>query len=311
MVTTSFNNYVIPIETAAQVAENTRKLINDRRTGKIKSLRTRWNKLNRVTMNGFEHGTIITIGGMSASGKSAFANMLQQDFAEFNDDEIVTLYFSLEMSPERQFIRLLSSTLKTPVRTLMSADRTLADTTMDKIEDELYKLSKESIYYVATQPTVEQIELTINAFKQKLTPEQTLIVIIDHTLLIKGKSSEGAKATIDDLQTSLNFLKKTGKVILIQLSQLNREIESSDRIRNVNMHYPIPSDLSDSSNMFRYSDYVLIIHRPETLQIQAYGPNQFPTKNKVYLHLLKNRDAGTACLIQFENNLQNNNITEL
>ncbi len=37
---------------------------------------------------------------------------------------------------------------------------------------------------------------------------------------------------------------------------------------------------------------------------------KLPTENKVYMHILKNRDAGKPCIIEFENDLKFNNLIE-
>ncbi len=97
---------------------------------------------------------------------------------------------------------------------------------------------------------------------------------------------------------------------VIQLAQMNRNIEQSERINNPLSHYPMRSDLSSSDAMFQASDYVLVLHRPEILGIQEYGPSHLPTNNKIYMHILKNRDAGRPCILEFENDLAYNNIIE-
>lgn len=91
---------------------------------------------------------------------------------------------------------------------------------------------------------------------------------------------------------------------------MNRRIEEPERINNPASHYPMRSDLSSSDSIFQASDYVLVIHRPEILGITEYGPNRLPTYNKVYIHILKNRDAGKPCILEFENDLAFNNLIE-
>ena len=70
------------------------------------------------------------------------------------------------------------------------------------------------------------------------------------------------------------------------------------------------SDISSSDSIFQASDYVMVMHRPEILNIQEYGPNHLPVTDKIYLHILKNRDAGKPCILEFENDLAYNNIIE-
>ena len=95
-------------------------------------------------------------------------------------------------------------------------------------------------------------------------------------------------------------------------TQLNRNIESPDRISNPVMHYPKRSDVFASDSIFHASDYMMVIHRPEVLHIEDgnYGPSHLPTKDLVYLHILKNRD-GEAKVLMFKNNLKYNSIDEI
>ena len=48
--------------------------IDNRRKGIVKSLRTRWDKFNKVCMGGIEPNVIISIAGISGSGSIIFLN---------------------------------------------------------------------------------------------------------------------------------------------------------------------------------------------------------------------------------------------
>lgn len=135
------------------------------------------------------------------------------------------------------------------------------------------------------------------------------VILLDHTLLVKRNGN--TLETMQELEEVLIKVKKLPLTSVIQLAQMNRNIEDPSRINNPLSHYPMRSDLSSSDSIFQASDYVLVIHRPETLNIQEYGPNRLPTKNKVYMHLLKNRDAGKPCILEFENDLAYNNLIEV
>ena len=91
---------------------------------------------------------------------------------------------------------------------------------------------------------------------------------------------------------------------------MNRNIEAPERINNNSNHFPMRSDISSSDSIFQASDYVIVIHRPELLGITEYGPNRWPVNNKVYMHILKNRDAGKPAILEFENDLMFNNLIE-
>jgi replicative DNA helicase len=130
----------------------------------------------------------------------------------------------------------------------------------------------------------------------------------DHALLTKREGS--VLETISNLLQVFIQVKKLPYTSVILLTQMNRNIESPERINNPSAHYPMRSDLSSSDAVFQGSDYVLALHRPELLGIQEYGPSKLPTQNKVYMHILKNRDAGKPCILGFENQLMHNNLVE-
>jgi ABC-type lipoprotein export system ATPase subunit len=74
------------------------KYIKDRRTKVSKSLATRWPKFNKLSMGGLEPGIIMSIAGISGSGKSSFVNTLETDLIDLNPTEnIIVLSFSFEI----------------------------------------------------------------------------------------------------------------------------------------------------------------------------------------------------------------------
>ena len=90
---------------------------------------------------------------------------------------------------------------------------------------------------------------------------------------------------------------------IIQIAQLNRNIEQPERINNPTAHYPMRSDLSASDAMYQASDYIAVIMRPELNNIQSYGPKHLPVRDKIYMHVIKNRDGGNVGILEFNNGL--------
>ena len=72
----NLSNIIRPMSVVAQEAIN---YIAGRRNKEIISLKTRWEKFNRQCMGGIEPNTVYTIAGISGSGKSSFANLIQTD----------------------------------------------------------------------------------------------------------------------------------------------------------------------------------------------------------------------------------------
>jgi len=266
------------------------KYIQDRRLNRVRSLRTRWDKFNKIAMGGIEPNAIYAIAGISGSGKSSFVNTLETDLIDLNPDEnIVMLSFSFEMLSSRQVGRKLSYKLRKTTSELYSAsDKGLiTESDFAGVEKTATQITKYPIYYVDTAGSVQEIANTIKFFQSTIAKDKWLVVTIDHTLLIRGTNGESERSVIVDLEKVLIELKKIGKTSIIQISQMNREIERPERLNNPGMHYPQRSDLSSSDAVFQGSDYVIVIHRPELLGIMSYGIYNLPVKDYVYLHFLK------------------------
>ena len=304
----NLSNIVRPIRVVAQEAIN---YIEGRRSHDIQSLKTRWVKFNKQCMGGIEPNTVYTIAGISGSGKSSFVNSLTFDLIDLNPTEdMIILNFSLEMVGFRQVGRALSNKLRKTTSALYSSETDLDDETFRKVISVSNKLKEYPVYFVDNPCTPMQVEQIINSFYNQYVKGtgKHFVITYDHALLTKQTGSE--IETTSELERVFIQAKKLPLTTVIQIAQMNRNIESSERINNPLSHYPMRSDISSSDAIFQASDYVLVMHRPEILNIQEYGPNHLPTQNKIYMHMLKNRDAGKPCILEFENDLMYNNIKE-
>jgi len=305
----NLSNIVRPIRVVAQEAIN---YIEGRRSHDIQSLKTRWVKFNKQCMGGIEPNTVYTIAGISGSGKSSFVNSLTFDLIDLNPTEdMIILNFSLEMVGFRQVGRALSNKLRKTTSALYSSETDLDDETFRKVISVSNKLKEYPVYFVDNPCTPMQVEQIINSFYNQYVKGtgKHFVITYDHALLTKQTGT--VIETTSELERVFIQAKKLPLTTVIQIAQMNRNIESSERINNPLSHYPMRSDISSSDAIFQASDYVLVMHRPEILNIQEYGPNHLPTQNKIYMHMLKNRDAGKPCILEFENDLMYNNIKEV
>ena len=302
------SNLIRPMSVVANEAV---RYIAGRRNNEIVSLKTRWSKFNKQCMGGIEPNTVLTIAGISGSGKSSFANLITTDVIDLNPQEdIIVLNFSLEMVGFRQVGRTLSNKLRRTTSTLYSSEKSLDDETFRKVISVTNQLKEYPIYFVDSPTTPTQVESIIYEFYNTYVKgtNKHFLIIYDHALLTKQVGS--ILETISELERVFIQVKKLPMTSVIQLAQMNRNIEAPERINNPISHYPMRSDLSSSDAIFQASDYVCVIHRPEILNIQEYGKSKLSTTNKVYIHMLKNRDAGKPCILQFENDLAYNNLIE-
>jgi replicative DNA helicase len=132
--------------------------------------------------------------------------------------------------------------------------------------------------------------------------------MFDHTRLAKRLGIK-EQEMIDTIQNMFVEVKKEAKRLIIQLTQLNRGIESFERKQDPSGHFPLRTDIFLSDSVFQSSDIVIVSHRPETINLQSYGPNGYAVKNKVYIHAIKVRE-GEPAPIRFINNLKYNRIDE-
>ena len=309
-------NRKLPYRHITQPTKEILRYIDDRRKGISRSLKTRWDKFNRQCMGGIEANVIYTIAGVSGSGKSAFSNALETDLFDLNNkDDFVVLSFNFEMLSSKQVGRKLSFRLKKTTRELYSSEddvkAKLSNEDYEEIVKQAEKIGNYNIYYVDIPGSVEEIRNTIIGFREEpICKGKWLIVILDHTLLTKGREGEKERETLFNLQRMFMEIKKLDKITIIQLSQMNREIEDKDRINNISLHFPVRRDIFGGDSVFQISDYVIVLHRPELLYIKEYGPKRLPVKDMVYMHFLKVRE-GEPKILTFKNNLKYNSIEEV
>lgn len=234
-------------------------------------------------------------------------------------DESYVINYELEMLRQDQLLRTLSRT------TNKSIEELRASSEREK-QDYIGLLSKrvnKNHFFVNTPPTSEDLKEQLVKFSKVMNPDKGLIVTIDHTLLMGDSGSD--KESLDNLSITVVWLKKYFdakglKILIILLSQLNREIERTDRVVNPTQHYPKKSDIFGASSIFFCSDYVVILHIPAKLNITFYGPsyegypNGLPTKyldnNVIYLHVLKNRFGKSDLILRFLEDFEKSSIKE-
>ena len=240
--------------------------IDNRRKGVSKSLKTKWNKFNNICNGGIEPNVLITVGGISGSGKSSFVSSLENDLFDLNPDvDFVVLSFNFEMVSSKVVGRKLSYKLKKTVSELYTAVTPLSDYDFNNVIQQAKEIRSYPIYYVDNPGTVTEIRNTINVFRELVSKDKWLIILLDHTLLLKLQAGQGEREVINELQRLFIEQKKIGLTTIIQLTQLNRDIESVERINNPLLHFPQRKDISSSDSVYQCSDIVLVLHAPQKL----------------------------------------------
>lgn len=308
---------LLPFITIEQAARDELRYIRQRMDGSAKSLLTPWKKFNKASMNGIEWGSIITIAGMSGSGKTAILNELETGLFELNkDQDFAVLSFNFEMMARKLVGRKISKSLAISVKQMYNADLEEPDKNItaeqyQKAVDYATSIKNTPVWYVDLPGTVEEIGNTIEYFGMHMKENQYrgILVTLDHSILVKKFGEKNQLETLYELGSKFNELKKRIKSSFVIVSQLNRAIEATERIQNKNLHYPQKSDVFGADSLYQYSDVFMITHRPEMLNLQAYGPQDLPTKDIIYWHYIKCRD-GNPFIAKMKNLLKYNQVVD-
>lgn len=290
--------------------------IDKRRRGEIPLYKTCYKNLNKVFGGSIEPNTILTIAGMSGTGKSAMSKRIIYSITENLQEKkqkCITLCFNYEMLAFRTVAREVAKAAKMSLSKIYSSDEEnpLSENEYHYLLKHTKKLKDYNIHYIEKPDTHDGIHRAILDFWEVHCAndlEKLLIVEIDHTLLIKGNGNiNEEKQKLDKLAEDMVSIKKEisdkgGRILIIFINQLNRNIENVERLKNPLTHRPGKSDIAQSDNIYQASDYVLIGHNPSKLHLPFYTELELPTiiysdpvkripLPFIYYHLLKNRDG--------------------
>jgi len=284
--------------------------INRRRSGSIQSLITPWPGLNKAGIDGLEWGNITTVAAMSGTGKTTFINQLISEFPALNPKQNVSvLFFTVDMGIGKVVARTISHMTRRTVNDIYTNPLPNDIENITKDFTDMY--SSRDINYIEKLRSPSQTAKQMDEFLQTRKNNFNLI-IYDHVSMVK-KTGDSERGSIMELMEEINELKKrhTNSQYIV-ISQLNRNIEDPQRIRNSKSHYPLKSDLYGSDAPYNYSDIFMVLHNPrKNLGITSYGPRKYPTLGFMFGHILKCREGDPGKLLVFKNLLSENRMEEL
>jgi replicative DNA helicase len=268
--------------------------IMGRRDGHIKSLLTPWPTLNNLGIDGVEWNTINVLGARPGTGKTLFVNQFTRSaFALNPGQDFAVLDCQWEMIYRTMGLRDISAGIGKSIQELASAKGVrLDDVDLKAAEHYMINRSYEHIYVAQDPKTVANFEKMVDDFFKAYN--KPMIVTIDHALLfLKNGTDTDNMLILHKLGEALTRMKRRYPVIFFVLSQLNRNSESSDRLKNASAgNYLLDSDLYGSDALLMHTDMLLMLNRPGKHSIKEYGPHKYPvTNNTIAVHVNKMRNG--------------------
>src|SRR5262245_32917603 len=218
---------------------------------------------------GFQRGDLVIVAARPSMGKTSLVLNIAQYVA--TQPDLSVGFFSLEMSRESLFIRLLTSEAQIDSHRLMSG--AIGQKDYGRISHALELLSGMRLFI---DDTANVGVLEMRAKSRRLQSEHRLnLLVVDYIQLMSARGRfENRTLELASISRSLKGLAKELNIPIIVLSQLSRAPESRSD------HRPQLSDLRESGALEQDADVVILIYRDD---VYNRDPN--------------NPDAGTAELI--------------
>jgi replicative DNA helicase len=270
------------------VADQAMERLADRLEGRLSpGVRVGFSRFDELTQ-GFQPGNLIVLAARPGIGKTALALNWILRAAQDRDGRAghCGAFFSLEMSHEEVFLRLLAAQSQTDMKDLQSGKATGRLEHVMRCRDELAEMP----LYICDQASITVPQIQNMVVKQGSQSNRRIeFVIVDYLQLISSpEGSRGMKQNeavrIGEISRGLKIMAKDFGIPVVVLSQLNREVEHRTGGR------PQLSDLRDSGAIEQDADMVAFIHR-KMMPSTTEEPD-----NSAELIVAKHRNGPTAII---------------
>ena len=228
---------------------------------------------------GLQGGDLVIVAARPSMGKTSLVLNIAQYVA--TQPEHAVGFFSLEMSKESLFLRLLTAEAQVDGHRLLSG--AIGGKDYGRISHALETLSAMKLFI---DDTASIGVLEMRAKSRRLQSEHGLsLLIVDYIQLMSGRGRfENRTLELASISRSLKGLAKELNVPIVVLSQLSRAPESRSD------HRPQLSDLRESGALEQDADVVVLIYRDD---VYNKDPNS-PDAGTAELILAKQRNGPTG-----------------
>jgi len=219
--------------------------------GLVTGVPTGFDQLDEMT-SGLQPSDLVIVAARPSMGKTSFTLNIAQHVGTKTD--MTVGFFSLEMSKEQLFMRLLTSEARIDAHRFKSGY--LGDQDYARLTTALATLDQAKVFI---DDTAGIGVLEMRAKARRLKAEHGLhLIVIDYIQLMQASGrSENRQQELATISRSLKALAKELHVPIIALSQLSRAPDARAD------HRPQLSDLRESGALEQDADVVLFIYREE------------------------------------------------
>ena len=217
----------------------------------ITGVPTGFTDLDEMT-SGLQPSDLVIIAARPSMGKTSLVLNIAQHVGTKTD--MTVGIFSLEMSKEQLFLRMLTAEARIDAHRLRGGF--LGERDWGKLSQAIGTLSEAKIF-IDDSPSIGVLEMRAKC--RRLAAEHGLhLVIVDYIQLMQGRGRfENRTLELASISRSLKGLAKELNVPIVVLSQLSRAPESRSD------HRPQLSDLRESGALEQDADVVVFIYRED------------------------------------------------
>lgn len=209
------------------------------------TLMTGFGTIDKV-VGGIRKSTVFIVGARPSTGKTTFALNIAAN--QLNSLEKKTMFFSLEMSSEMIYERLISA--QSNIEYEKFSRNTLSDKDVELVKRRTEEIKSAGNFFVIDDVyNIEQICNLISENKPDLA-------VVDFMQIISATGKfENVRNRIDYISSLFKRTAKATGCVIIVLSQLSR----------IGKDAPTMSDLKESGGLEQDGDYIALLHRPYVL----------------------------------------------
>ena len=250
--------------------------------GLVTGVPTGFVELDEMT-SGFQKSDLVIVAARPSMGKTSLVlNMGLHAAIEAGKSVGV---FSLEMSKEQLFMRMLTSEARVDAHRFRGGF--LGEQDYDRLVSAFARLHDAKVF-IDDSPGVGILEM--RAKSRRLKMEHGLdMLVIDYLQLMQGRGRfESRQQELASISRSIKILAKELEVPIIALSQLSRAPESRSD------HRPQLSDLRESGALEQDADVVIFIYRDEMYLVDGERPPEAEGTAELIIGKQRNGPIGTV-----------------